>query len=263
VVTDGDALFVLGGRNAAKVSVADAYRIDPVDGNATRFSALEPPVHDAAGVFVQDAPMVIGGGAPPIQRIVQSLKPNGEIVPLAEMPAPRADHVAALIGDTTYVLGGGDDAATLIPEVIAFDGTAWRSVGTLAEPVRYPAVAVIDDAVYLFGGVSSSEGTDTASVQRYDPATGTTQVVAELPTPLSHASAVLLGGRVYVVGGYVNNVASAQVLAFDPSAGTFTPAGDLDAPRTDAGVVTIGDTGYLVGGESADGAVATVTLLRV
>jgi N-acetylneuraminic acid mutarotase len=123
---------------------------------------------------------------------------------------------------------------------------------------------VLGNAVYLFGGVSTTGGVDTRDVQKYDPASGTTTVVAQLPASLSHASAVVLGGQIYVAGGFVDNRVSAQVLRFDPATNALTVAGTLPAPVSDAAAVVAGGTGYLVGGQGADRAtVATVTTLRL
>ncbi len=264
MLSDGSSLFVLGGLDARKVSSPAVYRIDPSGGRATQVATLDPPVHDAAGVRFGDRSLVIGGGTPPARATVQVVAPGAATRALGQIPQPRADLVAAAVGGMLYVLGGGDEASALVAEVDAStDGARWTAAGTLAEPVRYPAVIVVDGAIYLFGGVTTSEGTDTRSVQRYDPKTRTTEVVAQLPAPLSHASAVLLGGRVYVLGGFVDNQVSAQVLAFDPGSRKLTTAGTLPAAVTDAAAVTIGDTAYLAGGQGTDRApVATVVSLH-
>jgi serine/threonine-protein kinase PknK len=265
LLTDGTSLFVLGGLNAGKTSVAAVNRIDPATGKSEEVASLDPPVHDAAGVADDGKYFVIGGGTPPIRTTVQAVQPGGATSVAGNIPEPRADHVATRVDKTIYALGGGDEASHLVQSVVASDdGATWRQAGTLAEPVRYPAIAVVSGAIYLFGGVSSSEGTDTASVQKYDPGSGTTTVVGKLPAPLSHASAVVLGGRVYVLGGFVNNQVTAQVLAFEPGSGAITQAGSLPAAVTDAAAVTIGDKGYLAGGQGTDRApVASVTILHV
>ncbi len=152
-----------------------------------------------------------------------------------------------------------------MPDILrTTDGTTFTKVGALPVPVRYPAVAVVGRAVYLFGGVSNSErGIDTAAVQRFDTATGAIDTVAQLPASLSHASAVVLGGRVYLLGGYVNNTTlSAQVVAFDPVTGSSSSVGTLPAAVSDAAAVVIGHRGYLVGGQGTDRAPrATVTIV--
>jgi len=87
--------------------------------------------------------------------------------------------------------------------------------------------------------------------------------VAQLPAPLSHASAVVLRGQIYLLGGYVDNTRlSDQILRFDPAAGTTTAAGTLPAPVSDAAAVVIDGRGYLVGGQGADRTPrATITVI--
>jgi hypothetical protein len=87
--------------------------------------------------------------------------------------------------------------------------------------------------------------------------------VAQLPASLSHASAVVLGGHVYVLGGYVDNTTlSGQILRFDPTTGASTVVGTLPAPVSDAAAVVLRGRGYLVGGQGVDRApLATVTIV--
>jgi N-acetylneuraminic acid mutarotase len=85
-------------------------------------------------------------------------------------------------------------------------------------------------------------------------------VVGQLPAPLSHASAVVLGDQVLVLGGFVNNKVTGQVLRFDPRTGAVTDAGSLPAPVSDGAAVTVGDTAYLVGGQGTDRAPASAVV---
>ncbi len=73
--------------------------------------------------------------------------------------------------------------------------------------------------------------------------------MAQLPAPLSHASAITFGNVVFLLGGFVNNTPSTRVLRFDVSANRITDVGTLPAPLTDAAATTVAGTGYLVGGE--------------
>jgi N-acetylneuraminic acid mutarotase len=262
VLRDGTGFAVLGGQDAEHISNPAAYRVDPATGTQVSVGSLDPPVHDAAGVRLGDAALVIGGGTPPARATVQMIAmPSSKVV--GQLPAPRTDHVAALVDGTTYVLAGADAAEAPLADVVASaDGVTWRHAGGLVEAVRYPAVAVAGGAVYLFGGVGAGRA-DTASVQRYDPATGTTKVVARLPAPASHASAVVLGGQVFVLGGFVGDQPSAQVLRFDPRTGEVAIAGALPAPLTDGATVVIDEIGYLVGGEGPGRATTShVEILR-
>ena len=65
--------------------------------------------------------------------------------------------------------------------------------------------------------------------------TGKIDVVAQLPTTLSHASAMVLHGQIYVAGGYENNTQlTDHVLRYDPTSRTATVVGHLPAPISDA-----------------------------
>ena len=56
------------------------------------------------------------------------------------------------IGTTAYVVGGYD-GPSMDAEVLATnDGVQFNEVVALPVPVRYPAVAVLDKKIYVFGG---------------------------------------------------------------------------------------------------------------
>lgn len=108
--------------------------------------------------------------------------------------------------------------------------------------------------IYAFGGVlgtSEVSGATTDAVQEVDTTTGTARVVAHLPEALAHASAVVLGGRIFVLGGVVAGRTTAAVLEFHPGSGSFSEAGTLPTPLSDAAVAVAGGVGYLLGGEDA------------
>jgi len=264
LLTDGHQLAALGGLDATKTSTAAVTSLDPTSGAVRSFGTLTDPVHDSAGVFLGGRYVVIAGGdGSPAQRSTVQAVPavGGASQPIGNLAMPRADLVAALVNGTAYALGGGLEATTLYPSVEASsDGVTWRAAGTLAAPVRYPAVAVVGNAVYLFGGVATAQGTDTKDIQRYDPATGTTQIVGQLPATLSHATAVVLGDSVYLLGGFVNDVVSAQVLRVQLPSVTVTPAGSLPTPLSDAAATVVNGVGYLVGGQGSTSAPVTTVL---
>lgn len=262
LLDDGPTLVLLGGQDARHVSIAAAYTIDPATGTATSIGTLDPAVHDAAGARVNAQNVVIAGGTPPARATVQVIGAGQPTRTIGQLPAPRTDHVAALVSGTVYVLGGADPGGSPLASIVASDdGASWRDAGTLSEAVRYPAAAAVGDAVYLFGGVGTGSAGTTA-IQRFDPRAQTTRVVAQLPAPLSHAVAVVLGGVIWVLGGFVSDVPSTQVLRFDPATNQVTSAGTLPAAITDAaGVATSTTTAYVVGGEGPGRSTTAAVLL--
>ncbi|HEX9504657.1 MAG TPA: hypothetical protein VGA62_01505 [Acidimicrobiia bacterium] len=182
---------------------------------------------------------------------------------IGKLPHSRSDHVVVAVGATLYVLGGYDGTNIVADVVSTTDGTTFTKVGVLPVPVRYPAVAVIGKSIYLFGGVSNSQaGIDTAAVQRLDTTSGAIDVVAQLPTSLSHASAVVLKSEVLLLGGYIRNTKlSDQILRFDPVTSTAVPTGHLPSPISDAAAAVIRDHAYLIGGQGADRAPLTAVTI--
>ncbi len=98
---------------------------------------------------------------------------------------------------------------------------------------------------------STSEGgtTDTDAVQKVDLLSGRVSVAGRLPRPLGHATAVIVAGQIFVLGGRAGTVPSATIWRLNPANGSLAPAGLLPEPVSDAGSVVVGGVGYLVGGE--------------
>jgi hypothetical protein len=264
-VVDGQ-IYVLGGnRDGGTTAIADV--INPATGQATRAALLPQPVHDAAGGVIGGRPAVFGGGSGVAVDAVQAVATNSSASIVGRLPHPRADVSSAMAGTTVY-LAGGYDGAALTPDVLATDdGVHMRVVGRLAVPVRYPAVAVVDGGLYVIGGATSGgedAGVDTNVVQRVDLQTGGATVVAHLPYTLSHASAALVGGAVYVVGGHVDGRWTDQVARFTPRSGALTVVGHLPRPVSDTAVAVVAPVAYVLGGEVAPNTpVAMVVELRV
>jgi hypothetical protein len=104
-------------------------------------------------------------------------------------------------------------------------------------------------------------GTFSNAIQRIDLATGRVRIIGHLPTPLAHAMAATVGGRIYLLGGTAPGGASDRILRLEPASEPMVAAGRLPAPRTDPAVATAGRTVYLLGGIST-GPLASVTSVR-
>jgi N-acetylneuraminic acid mutarotase len=108
--------------------------------------------------------------------------------------------------------------------------------------------------VYVFGGLISGgeyDGAFSDDIQRIDLVTGSVRIVGHLPTPLAHAMAVAVGGRIYLLGGSTPQGPSDTIRRLDPASGRTILAGQLPRPVTDAAVATIGSRVYLLGGISS------------
>src|SRR5947207_3436485 len=75
-----------------------------------------------------------------------------QAVKVGSLPAPRADLVAAAVGDQVVVAAGYDGTATSPDVWSTGDGTTFTTIARLPEPVRYPAGLVRDNKLFLIGG---------------------------------------------------------------------------------------------------------------
>jgi hypothetical protein len=251
----GGGVLVIGGVDAADVSTATITSVGPGARAVRPAGSLAEPLHDAAAARLGDATLVFGGGAATELDSVERIAAGGKATTIGTLPSARSDLSAVSAGGQAVVLGGYDGTSTVGDILSTRDGKAFRRVGSLPIPVRYGAVALTGSTVYVLGG-ELADGSDTDEVQAVNARTGAARVVARLPRSFSHASAVALGGRVYVLGGRVGGVngkAVDQVLSFDPATNRIARAGRLPMPVTNATAAVSGGVGYLAGGLGASG----------
>jgi N-acetylneuraminic acid mutarotase len=95
----------------------------------------------------------------------------------------------------------------------------------------------------------------------FDPGSGRVRLAGRLGTAVGHASAVALGGAVYIVGGLdASGRPSATALRVDPVAATVA-AMPLSVPVADAAAAEANGRAFLIGGRRNGIAVAEVRIL--
>jgi len=274
VLSDGSGrVMILGGLTAGDTSANGVFRLDLADGQLTAVSSLPDAVHDAAGAQLAGRDLVIGGGSTSTIAAVQAMATGGgPATVLAQLPEPRSDDSATMVGKTVVIAGGYDGAVADPAVLTTTTGTSFSVAGVLPVTVRYCALAAIGHDVYAFGGLAVSgprAGLPVSDVQRIDLKNGSAAVVARLPQPLEGASAFVLGGRIFVAGGDTARgstgalTSSGTIWAFHQAAPTgsvatsgrgarasaFSAAGTLSEAVSNAGVAVMGSTAWLIGGE--------------
>lgn len=252
VASAGSGLLVIGGADRSDASTDEVLLLDPRASTVSPVGTLVAPLHDGAAATRSGRTLVFGGGASTTLDTVQALTPGGAAQQVGRLPAAVSDLSAIEIGDAAYVIGGYDGQAPVASILRTTDGRSFTELASLPTPLRYTAVAAIGDRIYAFGGELGS-GADTDQIQEYDIATQRAVGAGHLPESVSHASAVVLGGAIYLLGGRRNGRASDRILRFDPSRKTAVPAGHLPAPVFDGAAGTFSGTAYLVGGINSQG----------
>jgi N-acetylneuraminic acid mutarotase len=108
------------------------------------------------------------------------------------------------------------------------------------------AVVSTGSAIYTLGG-SGARGAVT-EVERFDGTRWTAE--ARLPVGLNASAAVVLGGKIYVIGGFdgTSNVPTDRVDVYDPAAKSWGRAAPLPAPRGGHAAVVLDGKIHVLGG---------------
>jgi hypothetical protein len=254
---DPTGVLVAGGIDAQQSTSSAIFHVGPA--SSATVGSLAVATHDAAAATIGSRKLVFGGGAQRVGDAVQLLDSRGDASVIGHLPHPRADLAAVVAGSAAFLAGGYDGVSASRDVLATNDGLAYRVIAQLPEGVRYPAVAALGSAIYVFGGEWA--GVPSASIQMIDTRTGHASIVGHLPAPRTQAAAFTLDGSVYLAGGLVGGKPSFDVLRFDPSTDGLARAGSLPAPVANAAVASFGDTAYLAGGE-ADGPLSTIFAVR-
>ena len=186
-----------------------------------------------------------------------------------DMPTHRSGTVAALMGDSIYVMGGGfkkpDGMFEFLTKVEIYhpETDTWSEGPDLTMPHDYPAVAVLDDIIYVLGGhhPDATQGgpkTDPGFnyCERLDLKKGKWEAIAPLAIPRFALSAVVMGGKIHAMGGVAfrpegfDNFTTIEI--YDPTTQEWSENKDLALPWPAAGLgsAVINGNMYVFGGYS-------------
>jgi hypothetical protein len=244
----GDRIDVYGGFATTGSTTGEILELDPTTGQVRTLGRLAVPVHDAAGVALNGATLIFGGGSGAPTSVVQRVDSNANSRVIGNLPSARADLSAAVVGRSAFVIGGAASGVA-VPAILATeDGVHFRVLATLVVPVRYGAVAETGGRIYVIGGAGAAG--ERTEIQQIDPATGAVAVIGRMPKPISHASAMVIGGRLFIVGGRSAGTAQDGIWQVDPSTGMTQLVARLPQPVSDFALAVVGGVGYAIGGET-------------
>lgn len=189
-----------------------------------------------------------------------------------DLPSPRQDAAAAILGGRIYVVGGFGPSeqqmnTTLVLEpelvgeapkppeqggpIVSHPG-AWGYAAPVPEPVDHAAAAGLDGYLYLAGG--RIEGLVTNKVWRYDPAADAWVELPSMPIPRYGPTMQGVNGKLYVIGGtssHGNDESSIEM--YDVATGSWVLLTDaLGTEREASASVMLGDQIAIVGGRNRD-----------
>jgi N-acetylneuraminic acid mutarotase len=171
------------------------------------------------------------------------------------LPSPTQDAAGAQDAASSGVLLagglGGEEASSA--QVLLVNGGTATVAGTLPTPLHDACAAQIGGVVYVFGGGEQSSFSAIVALRPGEGAEGSGSLSAEqagtLPTPASDVACAVIGGTVYVVGGYTGQEPLRSILAWQPGTSPH-PAGTLPKPLRYAAVAPVAGKVLIAGGTS-------------
>jgi N-acetylneuraminic acid mutarotase len=181
----------------------------------------------------------------PPHRIAESWHPS------PQMLAPRSAHAVVTTGDAIYAIGGTGAGGAPVMRVERFDGGEWRDETTLpGEGLNAPAAVAIGHRIYVVGGFKTVTNVPTAEVLVYDVGTHTWSTAAPLPAPRGGHAAVVLDGKIHVIGGGNSRSTLADHSEYDPATNRWTGRAPLSRSKGSPAAVVFNDKLYSLGGRS-------------
>ena len=147
----------------------------------------------------------------------------------------------------TLVVQAGPDAGT------------WHTAAPAPTKRTEVAAATLGDKIYVVGGFEEPSLSNimnlaiSPKVEVYDPATDRWTAAAPLPVRLHHAGIGVVGGTLYIIGGYTQSGMStwspvASVYAYDPVTDRWTERAPMPTARGALSVTEHGGKLYAIGG---------------
>jgi len=257
--SDDKVVYAIGGTDGtAELTTVEAY--DPAADSWTSLSALPQPRSDL-GVAIADARLVAVGGLS-AGRVLKTVSvmdlATKTWAGLPDMSTARHGMAVAAVEKSVYVIGGATDAddtqvtstaesLKLAPRKLQ-PASAWRSLPDAPTPRLMMAWTVLDDKIWIAGGMSHGETLQI--VQSYDPQTKAWLAQPPLPVPLHHPTAATYRGEMVVIGGASDELANASNKVYALRGGSWVELPNLTHARAAAAAAVVGDKLVVAGGQN-------------
>lgn len=169
---------------------------------------------------------------------------------VAPMLHRRSAHAVVSTGDAIYAIGGSGVSGPVL-DVERFDGTHWVNETRLpGDGLNAPAAAYLDGRIYVIGGFEGLSNRPTDKVLIYNVATHAWSNGPSLPAPRGGHAAVVLGGKIHVLGGGNSQSTIADHSVFDPETNRWSELKRLRRSKGSVAAVVFGGRIIAVGGRS-------------
>ena len=130
----------------------------------------------------------------------------------------------------------------------------WSSGTDIPTPRSESAYASLGTKIYVIGGAGNTAPGNKKIVEAYDSSSNTwTTSIASLPVALNHPAADSYNGKIYVVGGYLDDrIATNRLFIYDPSHNVWNEGASMPTARAALAAKFINGILYAVGGANSE-----------
>ena len=209
----------------------------------------------------------IGGGQTPYGAYLSTVEVYDPVTNTwtrkADMPTARSGHAAAAVNGKIYVIGGEPREQSSLATVEAYDPAtdSWTQKTGMPTRRTFLCTCVVNGKIYAFGGVTAGGpggNSVPTALEVYDPATDAWSRKADMPMSRNAATAGVVDGRIYVIGGVVGDLEGAAlstVHEYDPETDTWMRKANMPTARMWPSSSVLNGKIYVVGGANFGGPV--------
>ena len=252
-----DGIFYVPGGFGGLTSF-EAY--DPAGDSWATLAPMPEPAHHMMATGHGGKVFVFGGARSMAWQAVATVlvydPATEEWAAAGPMPERRMGGEAVSLGDFIYLVGGtGGTTAMLRYEP---DSRAWNILPGPVQPREHVAAVAYEGEIWVIGGRWGGTGA-LATVEVFDPASGTWREGPVLNEARSGFGAAVVGDRIFVAGGEIlgqrpwTALASAEV--YEPETGAWRFLSELPAGIHGMPVVGFDGAVYVLGGSDRAGGI--------
>ena len=181
----------------------------------------------------------------------------------ADMPTPRSYLSTSVMDGKIYAIGGmsSSNEKWRLETVEVYDPLTdtWAKAKDITHPRSCTAISVVNGEIYAIGGrgwsgIQKEPDPYLSSVEVFNPKTNQWQKRTEMPAPKTSHTASVINGKIYVIGGYVeegNKVKNlATIESYDPATDCWTQEQDMLIGKSGHTTEVIDGKIYIFGGSS-------------
>ncbi|CAK8692885.1 unnamed protein product [Clavelina lepadiformis] len=169
-----------------------------------------------------------------------------------KLPFGHNGASAVCIEKTVFLMGGGESHAEIIDTVKSFNaekkhGYPWVKQPKMLKKRQYFASAVINELIYVSGGLKSNAGT-TVSCEQFDTMSKIWSRIDNMNQERAFHGMVALNGKLYVAGGFGGGKRLSSAECYDPCTKRWKFVSSMKEKRNELTLVVLNNRLFAIGG---------------